>query len=148
MFGVSLSEMGLVALVALLVVGPQKLPGMLRTVGEWTAKLRRLAFEMRAQTGIDEILREEGIDGVAELRSLLRGEIAAARGRGAFRPQDEEPLPPDPAQEYPPEGPDSLGALPDDLIADESSPTPDVVDPARLPSAEPTSSSPAEPGNS
>lgn len=115
MFGVSFSEMVLIAVVALLVVGPQKLPGMLRTLGEWVGKIRRFTTEMRAQTGIDDILREEGIDGVAELRSLLRGEIAAARNRAHQDPYGDAAQP-DPNQEYPPEGPDCQDALPDDLV--------------------------------
>lgn len=114
-FSVGFSEMLLVALVALVAVGPQKLPGMLRTVGEWVGRLRRLTSEMRAQTGIDAILREEGIDGVAELRSLLRGEIAAARARHP-QVQPEATVLPELSVEYPVEGPDACGAVPDDLL--------------------------------
>lgn len=88
---------------------------MLRSVGEWVGKLRRMATEMRAQTGIDDILRQEGIDGVAELRSLLRGEVAAARQR-ASEVLAQNYSEPDPAAEYPVEGPDAGGALPDDLV--------------------------------
>lgn len=118
MFGTSLSEIAVVGVVALVVVGPQKLPTMLRTLGQWTGKLRRMTIEMRAKTGIDEILREEGIDGVAELRSLLRGEIAAAR-QSLQRPlidpyQDDTPV--DLANEYPREGVDTMGAIPEDLV--------------------------------
>jgi sec-independent protein translocase protein TatB len=117
-FGTSLSEIAVVGVVALVVVGPQKLPTMLRTLGQWTGKLRRMTIEMRAKTGIDEILREEGIDGVAELRSLLRGEIAAAR-QSLQRPvidpyQDDAPV--DLANEYPREGVDTMGAIPEDLV--------------------------------
>lgn len=118
MFGTSLSEIAVVGVVALVVVGPQKLPTMLLTLGQWTGKLRRMTMEMRAKTGIDEILREEGIDGVAELRSLLRGEIAAAR-QSLQRPfidpyQDDTPV--DLANEYPREGVDTMGAIPEDLV--------------------------------
>jgi len=117
-FGTSLSEIAVVGVVALVVVGPQKLPTMLRTLGQWTGKLRRMTIEMRAKTGIDEILREEGIDGVAELRSLLRGEIAAAR-QSLQRPlidpyQDDTPV--DLATEYPREGVDTMAAIPEDLV--------------------------------
>lgn len=115
MFGVSIGEMGMVGVVALLVVGPQRLPKMLRTVGEWVGRARRMVTEMRAQTGIDEILREEGIDGVAELRSLLRGEIAAAKNR-AYQDPYADAAQPDLIQEYPAEGADSYGALPDDWV--------------------------------
>lgn len=114
-FSVGFSEMLLVALVALVAVGPQKLPGMLRTVGEWVGRLRRITTEMRAQTGIDAILREEGIDGVAELRSLLRGEIAAARSRHP-QGEPESSVLPEASVEYPVEGADACGAVPDDLL--------------------------------
>jgi len=155
-FGTSLSEIAVVGVVALVVVGPQKLPTMLRTLGQWTGKLRRMTMEMRAKTGIDEILREEGIDGVAELRSLLRGEIAAAKTamqRPIFDPyQDDAPV--DLAAEYPPEGADSKGAIPEDLLvharSGEASPPPATVPggtPEPLATTEPaaTEPTPAEP---
>lgn len=126
-FGVSFLEIAMVALVALIVVGPQKLPGMMRTAGEWVGKLRRLTSDMRAQTGIDDILREEGIDGVRELRTLLKGEhVVNRRGAAASIAQQEVESPPDLLDEFPVEGPDAGGALPEDLVmgsADELSPT-------------------------
>ena len=76
MFGVSVTEIAMIAIVALVIVGPHKLPGMLRTLGQSIRKLRLFTTEMRAQTGIDEILREEGIQGgLTELRSLLHGDL-------------------------------------------------------------------------
>lgn len=114
MFGISFSEILVIAVITLVVVGPQKLPGMLRNVGQWIAQLRRLTTEVRAQTGIDEVLREEGIDGVRELRALLRGEVTAARARG--RDPYEDSIEVDEAQEFPSEGADAGGALPDDLV--------------------------------
>lgn len=119
MFGVSLSEILVIAVITLIVVGPQRLPGMLRTLGQWIARLRRLTTEVRVQTGIDEVLREEGIDGVQELRALLRGEIMSSRARA--RDPYEDAIEVDEAQEYPAEGADARGALPDDLIEDDSS---------------------------
>ena len=80
-----------------------------------------MTSEVRAQTGIDEILREEGIDGVHELRSLLRGEIRAARSRPSQPREDPylDAIEFDQAREYPTEGADSYGAMPDDLIDDD-----------------------------
>jgi sec-independent protein translocase protein TatB len=118
-FGISFSELVVIAVIALLVVGPQKLPTMLRSLGQWIARLRRLTTEVRAQTGIDEVLREEGIDGVHELRALLRGEITASRARA--RDPYEDTIEIDEGQEYPAEGPDAAGALPDDLLQDDDS---------------------------
>ncbi|HEU5073041.1 MAG TPA: Sec-independent protein translocase protein TatB, partial [Polyangiaceae bacterium] len=118
MFGISFSEIAVIAVIALVVVGPHKLPGMLRTMGLWVRKIRKMTTEVRAQTGIDEILREEGIDGVHELRSLLRGEIAAAKGRRPVPADDPylETLEFDLSREYPSEGPDAYHAVPDDLL--------------------------------
>ena len=53
--------------------------------------MRRLAYEMREKSGIDEVLRTEGLAGdIAELRKLARGEIAgvvsAVRADGRPRP--------------------------------------------------------------
>lgn len=160
MFGISFSEIAVIAVIALVVVGPQKLPGMLRTMGLWVRKIRKMTTEVRAQTGIDEILREEGIDGVHELRSLLRGEIAAAKGRRTAPADDPylETLEFDLGREYPIEGPDAYRAVPDDLMDPvasskaaktelaESDPSKVPDDAAPAPSAE-SSTEPDEPLN-
>lgn len=141
MFGISLTEILVIAVIALVVVGPQKLPGMLRTLGQGIRKLRRLTTEVRAQTGIDEILREEGIDGVHELRSLLRGEIASARRRPSTQPREDpylDALEFDQGREYPLEGADSYGAMPDDLIDEDEEETDQVAADASAPEAKDT----------
>jgi sec-independent protein translocase protein TatB len=113
-FGLSFSELVVIAVVTLVAVGPQKLPGMLHTLGRWLKKLRQMTTEVRAQTGIDEILKAEGIHGgLNELRQLTRGGVTSAA------PRHEDPyaqLEIDATREYPPEGVDSYGALPDDLL--------------------------------
>ena len=133
MFGISLTEIAIIAMVALVVVGPHKLPGMLRRVGGWIGKLRRLTTEVRQQTGIDDILREEGIDGgLNELRSMMRGDIRSwskvAQGGGSQPGNDPyaAPIQLDRTREYPVEGPDAHDALPDDLVDDEDE---DALDP-------------------
>ena len=104
----------LVAAVALVIVGPKKLPTMLGTLGRWMHKLRRLSTEVRQQTGIDEILREEGLQGgLNELRGLMRGSSIAGVAGGARTPA--RPVL-DLTREYPPEGADAYGALADDLV--------------------------------
>lgn len=122
MFGVSFLEIAVVGLVALIVVGPQKLPAMMRTAGEWVGKLRRITSQVRAQTGIDEILREEGIDGVRELRSMLRGQSAMfnnnARSSANYNNSQVTVRPAEPALEFPVEGADCSSALAEDLLSD------------------------------
>lgn len=128
MFGFSFGELLVIGVVALVAVGPQKLPGMLRTLGEWVRKARNITQEVRAQSGIDEILRSEGLHGgLSELRGLMRGPHVPAytppppQPEVAAVPRYEDPyanLEIDPTKEYPPEGPDAYGALPDDLVYD------------------------------
>jgi sec-independent protein translocase protein TatB len=61
-FGLSMGELMVIALVALIVVGPKDLPKMLRTVGRFVTKLRGMAGEF--QRHLDSAIREAGIDEV------------------------------------------------------------------------------------
>jgi sec-independent protein translocase protein TatB len=54
------SEMAVIALVALLILGPKELPNALRTVALWVRKARKLAREF--QSGVDELVREAELD--------------------------------------------------------------------------------------
>ncbi len=121
MFGFSFGELLVISLVTLVAVGPQKLPGMLKTMGQWARKLRKMTMDVRQQTGIDEMLRAEGIQ-ISELRTLMRGYHGGAPAPAPATPAPrayEDPyanVEPDPTREYPPEGADAYGALPDDLL--------------------------------
>ncbi len=132
MFGFSFSEVVLIGVVTLIAVGPKRLPGLLRDLAKWIRKLRKMTTEVRKQTGIDEMLRAEGLHGgLNELRSLMRGggigipAPAPAPVRIPSPPEDPySHLDMDVSREYPPEGPDSKGALPDDLTASDDAPSP------------------------
>ena len=50
------SEMVLIGVVALIVIGPKELPAVLRTIGEWTTRIRRMASEFQSQ--FQEAMRE------------------------------------------------------------------------------------------
>lgn len=116
MFGLSFFEVVVIAIVALLFVGPRRLPGMLRDMGNWIKKLRKMTTDVRAQTGIDDILRAEGLSGgLSELRSLMRGAPAPAPVHHR-PPHEDHSRDIDVAREYPPEGADAKGAIPDDLV--------------------------------
>lgn len=56
MLDFNFSEMAVVALVALLVIGPKDLPKALRVLGYWVGKARGVARQFRA--GFDEMVRE------------------------------------------------------------------------------------------
>lgn len=115
MFGVSFQEVLILAIMALLILGPNKLPGALRTVGKSIRKLRNLTAEVRQQSGIDDVLRAEGFDGgLNELRSVMRG--GTGQRRNAALTANSESFIPDLSREYPVEGPDIYDALPEDLL--------------------------------
>jgi sec-independent protein translocase protein TatB len=67
MLDIGWSEMAVIALVALVVIGPKDLPKAMRAVAFWVRKGRRLASEFHS--GIDQILREAELD---EARDAIR----------------------------------------------------------------------------
>jgi sec-independent protein translocase protein TatB len=73
-----------------MIVGPARLPKLLGTLGRWSAKLRRITTEVRYQSGIDDILRKEGITGgLSELRNLrnaARGGLSGLASSAIARP--------------------------------------------------------------
>ena len=124
MFGISFTELLVTVVVGLIVLGPQKLPGLFRSIGQWINQLRRLTTEVRAQSGIDEILRAEGLQGgLSELRGIMRSDLrrSAVQMDYAASPVDDRHNPYvssfeyDDARERPVEGPDSYEAIADDL---------------------------------
>ncbi|HSY23315.1 MAG TPA: hypothetical protein VK841_14410 [Polyangiaceae bacterium] len=159
MFGLGFGEFLVLLLVAMLVLGPRELPRYLRKAGQFAGQMRRMAYEMRQKSGIDDVIRSEGLDqDLAEIRRLTRGELtglntvireaanfsvparaapplanatngsaqpaapapAAAASPGWIAEPVQAPVPFRPSRivvermhEYPSEGPDSYGALPD-----------------------------------
>lgn len=73
MFDVGFSELLLVALVALLVLGPERLPGAARTAGLWIGRLKRSFAAIKS-----EVEREIGAD---EIRLQLHNEQILERER-------------------------------------------------------------------
>jgi len=59
-FDVGFTELVLIGLVALLVVGPERLPELVRTTGRWIGRAQRLAREMRTELERDVGAREIG----------------------------------------------------------------------------------------
>lgn len=79
-FGVGYSELLVIAVVALIVVGPKDLPKLLRHLGQFTASVRRMAAEF--QRHLDEVAREADVDKVtSELREATKFDL----GEGEIR---------------------------------------------------------------
>jgi len=56
MFDISWGKLVIIGVVALIVIGPKELPGVLRMVGQWMSKIRRMAGEFQGQ--FQEAMRE------------------------------------------------------------------------------------------
>jgi sec-independent protein translocase protein TatB len=60
MFDIGYSELLLIAVVALVVIGPKDLPRVMRTVGQWVGRARGMARHFRS--GIDTMMREAELE--------------------------------------------------------------------------------------
>jgi sec-independent protein translocase protein TatB len=56
MFDISWTEFLLIGVIALIVIGPKELPGVMRALGQWTRKVRGMAAEFQSQ--FQEAMRE------------------------------------------------------------------------------------------
>ncbi|MBA4164631.1 MAG: twin-arginine translocase subunit TatB [Erythrobacter sp.] len=60
MFDIGASELLVIVIVAILVIGPKDMPRALRTAGRWIGKIRRASNHFR--TGIDAMIREAELE--------------------------------------------------------------------------------------
>ena len=84
MFDIGWSELLLIGIVALIAIGPKELPGALRTLGQWMAKIRRMAAEFQGQ--FQEAMREAEID---QLKKDMDDMAAKAQNYAHFDPLEE-----------------------------------------------------------
>lgn len=72
MFDVGFSEMMIIAIVALIVIGPERLPGVARTVGTLLGRVRRYAADVKA-----EVNRELQLEDVRRMQQQLAEQAKA-----------------------------------------------------------------------
>ena len=81
MFDIGLPEFFLAAIVALLVLGPERLPTALRTLGLWIGRLRRSYYtvktEIEREIGMDEVRRQLHNEQVMEDVKRVEREVRA-----------------------------------------------------------------------
>lgn len=76
MFDIGWSEMAIVVLIALIVIGPKDLPRVARNIGKWTAKGRAMARDF--QRSLEEMGRETGLDEVKkEVEKVSRMDLGS-----------------------------------------------------------------------
>ena len=99
MFGIDSSELLVIGLVALVVIGPKDLPRVMRTVGHWVGRARGMASHFRA--GVDTMIRESELADMekkwkAENERIMQefpGPVAGTEDKWA-EPVADDPPPP------------------------------------------------------
>ena len=100
MFDVAPTEFLLVAVIALLVIGPKELPKAMRVVGKWVGKARGVARQFRS--GFDEMVRESELAEMekkwqAENERIMREHPPTSAREYDSTPPPESDLTPPPA---------------------------------------------------
>ncbi len=90
MFDIGASELLVIVIVAILVIGPKEMPRALRTAGRWIGKMRRMSAHFRS--GIDTMIREAELED-AEKEWRERNARIMAETSGGDVPAAMEPLP-------------------------------------------------------
>jgi len=142
MFDISWSELLLIAVVALVFIGPKELPGVLRTIGQYTGKIRRMASEFQDQ--FREAIREAEVadlkKDIDEATSHLNTDPFAGVDTSAEWKPSEPSASPVPAADAPP-APPAEAVAPSAAEAHPAEPAAAVTEPA--PTAEPAAATPA-----
>ena len=103
MFEIGFPELVLIAVVGLLVIGPDRLPEALRTLGLWFGRMRRsfvaVKAEIEKEIGMDEVRRQLHNEAVMEEMKRIEAEVADTAQQAA---QQTAPIP-DPPKPSPPE---------------------------------------------
>ena len=86
MFDIGWNKLVLIGVIALIVIGPKELPAALRAVGQWSAKIRRMAAEFQGQ--FHEAMREAEL---ADLKKQVDEINDSARSIGRFGPLTYDP---------------------------------------------------------
>jgi sec-independent protein translocase protein TatB len=135
MFDIGWSELLLIAIVALVVIGPKELPGALRTLGQWMTKVRRMASEFQNQ--FQDAIREAEL---AELKKEVDEMAAKASSYTQYNPLDDVRRDLEKAADLPALDPLTESALPPSTpaaAASEPAPAAQIAPPSAQPPTEP-----------
>lgn len=118
MFDIGASELLLIVIVAILVIGPKDMPLAMRTAGRWIGKVRKVSAHFR--TGIDAMVREAELEDMekkwkAQNEAIMK-KTAVSGGDTAGEPEMTGP-PPTAESAAPDGGQDDIGA-PDPMADD------------------------------
>ncbi len=117
--GVGFGELAVICIILILAIGPERMPQAMRTVGKTLRTLRQASRDIRSATGIDELLREDLLDGRPAVRRPAPP-VGPAVNR-LPEPPPAEPMPTEPMPTEPmptePMPNQSSSAAPDPAVA-------------------------------
>ena len=88
MFDVGFWELAIIAVIALLVIGPERLPKAARTAGLWVGRARRMVTDVKAD--IDREIRESDLAELKKAGEELKNTQSAVESAGAQIIEDSE----------------------------------------------------------
>ena len=92
MFDIGVSELLMIVIVAVVVIGPKDLPRALRTAGKWIGKVRRTSNHFRA--GIETMIREAEMEEMEKKWAEQNARILAEHPPVDLSAHEMQPLPP------------------------------------------------------
>ena len=92
MFGVDTTELLLIAVAALIFIGPKDLPAALRTLGKWVGKVRGMARHF--QSGVEAMIREAELEEMEKKWREENERIMRLHPADASNPDGQSPTPP------------------------------------------------------
>src|ERR687889_2052190 len=103
MFGVDSTELAVVAILALIFIGPKDLPKVMRTVGYWVGRMRGMARHFTA--GVENMVREAELEEMEKRWREENERILSLHPANAEYPEPGAPdaMPPVQSAEEPPE---------------------------------------------
>ena len=128
MFDLGATELLLIVIVAIVVIGPKDLPLALRTAGRWIGKMRRISGHFRS--GLDTMIREAEMDEMEKkwkaqnekvMREHPQGGPQEMEPTGAYPPRAAAPPAQSPASDAPPPASSAEGAMAEARAADSRS---------------------------
>jgi sec-independent protein translocase protein TatB len=93
MFGVDATELLLVAVAALIFIGPKDLPAALRTFGRWVGKVRGMARHF--QSGVEAMIREAELEEMEKKWREENERIMRLHPADASHADEQSPTPPE-----------------------------------------------------
>ena len=112
MFGVDSSELAVVAILALIFIGPKDLPKVMRTVGYWVGRVRGMARHFTS--GLENMVREAELEEMEKKWREENERIMSLHPRDAHYPEPGQPdqMPPVAGSDAPDEAPPEKRPLP------------------------------------